>query len=169
MESRVPGVVVSGVSGSGKSTVGAALADRLGVPFCDGDDLHPQANVEKMHHGIALDDDDRRPWLLKVGGWLADHPAGGVVACSALKRSYRDLIRAECPDAWVAQLVGDVEIIRVRQAARTGHFMPPSLLPSQFATLEPLAGDEAGATIDVAQSPEEVVAQIVAALDQAAH
>lgn len=161
-----PSIVVSGVSGSGKSTIGKPLADRLGVPFCDGDDLHPKANVEKMHAGIPLDDDDRRPWLLKVGGWLADHPAGGVVACSALKRAYRDLIRAECPHAWTVQLVGDEELIRTRQAARTGHFMPPALLPSQFATLEPLDEDEAGLTVDVAPPAEEVVTQIAAALDE---
>jgi carbohydrate kinase (thermoresistant glucokinase family) len=159
-------VVVSGVSGSGKSTVGELLARRLEVPFCDGDDLHPQSNVEKMHAGIPLDDDDRRPWLLRVGAWLSEHPSGAVVACSALKRSYRDLIRAGSPRAWVVQLVGDPELIRTRQAARTGHFMPPSLLPSQFATLEPLEADEAGLTVDVAPPVEEVVRRIAAALDR---
>jgi gluconokinase len=159
-------VVVSGVSGSGKSTVGQALADRLELPFCDGDDLHPAANVEKMHAGVPLDDDDRRPWLLLVGGWLADHPGGGVVACSALKRTYRDLIRIECPDAWVVQLVGDQDLIGARQASRHGHFMPPSLLPSQFATLEPLQPDEDGLVVDVAPPVEDVVARIAAALER---
>jgi gluconokinase len=159
-------IVVGGVSGSGKSSVGRRLAERLALPFCDGDDLHPPANVAKMAAGTALDDDDRRPWLLRVGGWLADHPAGGVIACSALKRSYRDLIRAECPDAWVVQLVGDQELIRTRQAARSGHFMPPSLLPSQFATLERLGADEAGAAVDVAPPVEELVTRIVAALQR---
>jgi gluconokinase len=161
-----PAVVVSGVSGSGKSTIGKALADRLDVPFCDGDELHPPANVAKMRAGIPLDDDDRRPWLLRVGGWLADHPAGGVIACSALKRSYRDLVRSECPHARVVQLVGDEETIRRRQAARKGHFMPPALLPSQFATLEPLEPDEDGVTVDVAPPVEDVVRQAAAALDR---
>jgi gluconokinase len=156
-----PRIVVCGVSGSGKSTIGERLADRLDVPFCDGDDLHPDANRRKMRAGIPLDDDDRRPWLADVGRWLAEHEDGGVVACSALKRSYRDLIRGTCPDAWFAQLVGDEEVIIERQRSRKQHFMPPSLMPSQFADFEELQPDEAGLAVDVGPPPDELVAEIV--------
>jgi gluconokinase len=149
-------IVVMGVSGSGKSTVGAALAARLGVEFEDGDDLHPQANIAKMSAGIPLTDDDRWPWLDAVGDWLASRPAG-VVACSALRRVYRDRIRARVPSAYVVHLAGDRETIAARQAARRGHFMPPALEASQFATLEPLEADEAGVTLDVALSVDALV------------
>jgi gluconokinase len=149
-------IVVMGVSGSGKSTVGVALAARLGVEFEDGDDLHPQANIAKMSAGIPLTDEDRWPWLDAVGDWLASRP-DGVVACSALRRVYRDRIRARVPAAYVVHLAGAQETIAARQAARPGHFMPPSLLASQFATLEPLGADEAGITLDVALSVEALV------------
>jgi len=152
-------VVVGGVSGSGKSTVGSALADRLGVPFVDGDDLHPQANVDKMRAGTPLTDEDREPWLLAVSTWLAEND--GVVACSALRRAYRDLIR-ECADGvTVVLLHGDPELIRARQAARGQHFMPPELMDSQFALFEPIASDEAGATLDVAGDVESLVDEAV--------
>ena len=150
-------LVVMGVSGSGKSTVGAALAQRLGVPFADADDLHPAANVAKMAAGHALDDDDRRPWLEAVGEWLAAHPRGGVMSCSALKRSYRDQLRHHVRDVTFLLLAGTPEVIRRRQANRRDHFMPASLLSSQFATLEPLASDERGVTIDVDQGVERIV------------
>lgn len=150
-------IVVAGVSGSGKSTVGAALAERLGVPFCDGDDLHPPANIAKMRAGTPLTDGDRWPWLDLVGAWLADRDAG-VVACSALRRPYRDRLRRAVPELDVLLLDGDPGLVRARQAARRQHFMPASLLDSQLATLEPLGPDEAGLTIDVARSPEEIVA-----------
>lgn len=149
-------IVVMGVSGSGKSTVGAALAARLGVEFEDGDDLHPAANIAKMSAGTPLTDEDRWPWLDAVGDWLAARPAG-VIACSALRRAYRDRIRAHAPAAYVVHLAGAQETIAARQAARRGHFMPPSLLASQFATLEPLAADEAGVTLDVALSVDALV------------
>ena len=151
-------VVVMGVSGCGKSTVGEALARRLGVPFEDGDDLPPPANVEKMRAGTPLDDDDRWPWLAAVGDWLAaTGEGGGVVACSALRRPYRDLLREHAPSAVFVHLHGDRELIARRQAARGQHFMPPGLLDSQFATLEPLADDEPGVVLDVALGVDELV------------
>jgi len=154
-----PPLVVMGVSGSGKSTVGAALAQRLRVPFADADDFHPPANIEKMTAGHALDDHDRHPWLDAVGGWLADHPDGGVMSCSALKRKYRDQLRHHIASVAFVLLQGTPEVIRKRQASRPGHFMPASLLASQFATLEQLAPDENGVVIDVDQSVDAIVEQ----------
>jgi gluconokinase len=157
-----PLVVVMGVSGSGKSTVGAALAQRLGVPFVDADDLHPEANIAKMSRGEPLDDHDRHPWLETIGHWLADHAArGGVVSCSALKRKYRDQLRHHAPHVEFLHLQGTREVIARRQASRPGHFMPPSLLTSQFATLEGLEPDEHGVAIDVDQSVDGIVQQYV--------
>jgi gluconokinase len=150
-------LVVMGVSGSGKSTVGAALAQRLRVPFEDADDLHPSANIAKMSRGEPLDDSDRYPWLELVGEWLAVHEAGGVMSCSALKRKYRDQIRGIAPSVRFLLLHGSPEVIAARQAARPGHFMPASLLASQFATLEPLAPDEDGIVIEVDQSVDAIV------------
>jgi gluconokinase len=151
-----------GVSGSGKSTVGTALAERLHVPFADGDDLHPSANVEKMARGLPLDDSDRWPWLDRVGAWLASHADGGVIACSALRRSYRDRLRQHGAELDLLLLHGDRELLEARQAARVGHFMPPALLASQLATLEPLMPDERGLTVDLARSVDEVVADYLA-------
>lgn len=150
-------LVVMGVSGSGKSTVGAAIAQRLRVPFADADDFHPDANVAKMSAGHALDDDDRYPWLETIGRWLADHRDGGVMSCSALKRKYRDQLRAHYPDTRFVHLVGTPEVIGRRQASRPGHFMPASLLASQFDTLEPLGVDEYGYEVDVDQSIDDIV------------
>lgn len=151
-------IVVMGVSGSGKSTVGAALAQRLRVPFADADDFHPPANIEKMKAGHPLDDEDRKPWLATLGDWLGEHCGdGGVMSCSALKRSYRDQLRAHCPGIQFLHLSGTPEIIGARQASRPGHFMPASLLASQFDTLEPLEEDEAGVVIDVGQSIDAIV------------
>jgi len=150
-----------GVSGSGKSTVGAALAQRLRVPFADADDFHPPANIAKMTAGHALDDTDRYQWLEKLGEWLADHSAGGVISCSALKRKYRDQLRRHCPEVTFLQLSGSMEVIARRQATRPGHFMPASLLASQFATLEPLQPDEHGITIDVDSDIDSIVATYV--------
>jgi gluconokinase len=146
-----------GVSGSGKSTVGAALAQRLHVPFADADDLHPSANIAKMSRGEALDDEDRSPWLELVGEWLAVHEDGGVMSCSALKRKYRDQIRHHAPTVRFLLLEGTREVIAARQASRPGHFMPASLLTSQFAALEPLAPDEDGVVLDVDQSVDQIV------------
>jgi gluconokinase len=150
-------VVVMGVSGSGKSTVAAALAGRLRVPYEDADDLHPPANIEKMTRGEALDDHDRWPWLELIGEWLAAHERGGVMACSALKRKYRDQLRHHCGSVEFLHLEGGRDLIEQRQASRPGHFMPSSLLTSQFETLEPLAPDERGVVVSVAGSVEEIV------------
>lgn len=155
-------MVVAGVSGSGKSTIGTALADALGAVFVDGDDLHPPENVAKMRAGIPLEDADRAPWLRKVGEVLAGSD-DIVVACSALKRSYRDLIRAEAPDARFLLLEADRGTLDDRMRHRD-HFMPPSLLDSQLATLEPLEADEAGAVVVNRGPVAEVVATAAAAI-----
>jgi len=154
-------IVVMGVSGSGKSTVGAALAQRLRVPFADADDFHPEANIAKMTAGHALDDEDRRPWLDTIGEWLAAHAEGGVMSCSALKRTYRDQLREHCPDVDFLHLAGTPEVIGRRQASRPGHFMPASLLASQFETLEPLAADENGVDVNVDQNIDSIVNEYV--------
>jgi gluconokinase len=159
-------VVVMGVSGSGKSTVGAALAQRLRMPFADADDFHPPANIAKMTAGEPLDDHDRWPWLESIGRWLADHADGGVMSCSALKRKYRDQLRHHAPGTVFLLLEGTPEVIRRRQASRPGHFMPASLLGSQFATLERLAPDEEGVTIDVDQSVDAIVEAYATWADQ---
>jgi gluconokinase len=160
-----PQIVVMGPSGSGKSTVGERLASQLGLPFIDADDLHPITNVDKMAAGQPLTDDDRWPWLRRVGEAMAEAaPTGVVVACSALKRSYRDAIRREAPGARFVELHGTRALLASRLGAREGHFMPASLLDSQLATLEPLAGDEEGVRLDVSATPDELVADAVAAL-----
>ncbi|WP_245847905.1 gluconokinase [Lentzea kentuckyensis] len=151
-------IAVMGVSGSGKTTVGAALAQRLRVPFGDADDFHPQANIDKMSAGISLDDADRTPWLAAIGAWLAAHSAdGGVISCSALKRDYRDILRAAAPTTVFVHLAGDQEVVRKRVAGRPGHFMPASLVTTQFATLEPLDPDETGIEIDLDQPVDRIV------------
>ncbi|OBK65127.1 gluconokinase [Mycobacterium sp. 1165178.9] len=161
--SRPASVVVMGVSGSGKSTVGAALAQRLRVPFVDADTLHPPANIAKMAAGEPLDDHDRYPWLERVGDWLAAHRDGGVASCSALKRAYRDQLRTHCPDVEFVHLSGSPELIGGRLAARTEHFMPAALLRSQLDTLEPLGPDEAGMTVDIGPEVDAVVDVVVKA------
>lgn len=152
-----------GVSGSGKSTVGAALARRLNVPFVDADTLHPPANIAKMAAGEPLNDDDRYPWLETVGEWLASHPGGGVVSCSALTRKYRDQLRAHCPRVEFLHLRGSPELIGARLVARPGHFMPAALLRSQFDALEPLGPDESGVTADAARAVDAIVDDFVVA------
>jgi gluconokinase len=156
-------VVVMGVSGSGKSTIGPLLAAALGVAFADADDFHPPENVAKMAAGTPLTDADRWPWLDALGAHLAR--SGGVIGCSALKRAYRDRLRAARPDAGFLHLAGDPGLIAARQAARPGHFMPPALLASQFATLEPPDADEAALTLDIGAPPAEVVARALAWLN----
>lgn len=153
-----PLVVIMGVSGSGKSTVGALLAAQLGVPFTDADALHPPENVAKMAAGEPLDDADRAPWLDAVGAELAAAPSGLVVGCSALKRAYRDRIRAAAPQSYFAHLAGSPDLIAERLAGRAGHFMPAGLLGSQLRTLEALGADERGGVIEPAegQSPAEL-------------
>jgi gluconokinase len=161
-------IVVMGVSGSGKSTVAATLVDRLGWEFAEGDDFHPPANVEKMRAGHPLDDEDRWPWLRRLAAWIGEHEKAGrnvVVTCSALKRSYRDLLRDGHPSVWFAHVTADPELIGERLAHRTGHYMPASLLESQLATLEPLEDDEPGARISGAAPPAAVVDELLAVLD----
>lgn len=162
MTTMNPLIVVMGVSGSGKSTVGAALAQRLGVPFGDADDLHPPANVAKMAAGVPLDDTDRRPWLEAVGAWLAQRAGrGGVMSCSALKVAYRDQLRTHAPRTAFVHLHGSRDVIARRQSDRPGHFMPSSLLDSQFDTLEPLGSHEAGLVVDVDQDVDAIVREIL--------
>ncbi len=156
--SRPPRVCVMGVSGCGKSTVGAALAQRLRVPFADADDFHPEANVAKMAAGIPLTDADRAPWLDILADWLRQRAErGGVLGCSALKRAYRDVLRQGAPDLFFLHLRGTPEAMAARVARRPGHFMPASLVESQFATLEDLQPDEAGLTLDFALSVDALV------------
>ncbi|ACL38472.1 carbohydrate kinase, thermoresistant glucokinase family [Pseudarthrobacter chlorophenolicus A6] len=188
MTTQVPPLVVMGVSGCGKSTVGALLAGRLGVPFLDGDDFHPAANKEKMAAGIPLTDSDREPWLARIGHLLAGQdpvgpgpagknpvgsgagaagnydggtPVAPIVACSALKRSYRDLLRAAAPDVVFVHLSGSPETIAARMDARAHEFMPRTLLESQLATLEALESDEAHILGDIALDPGALVDAIV--------
>lgn len=151
--------VIMGVSGSGKSTVGKLLSPLVGLPYRDGDDMHPVANVAKMSAGQPLDDEDRWPWLSDIGQWLNDQSVGAIVGCSALKRSYRDLIRSKISGVVFVHLHGSYEVLRDRMNHRAGHFMPASLLDSQLATLEELAQDEAGMVLNVAASPEELASQ----------
>ncbi|NWF28562.1 gluconokinase [Streptomyces sp. PKU-EA00015] len=158
-------VVVMGVAGTGKTTIGPLLAAALGVPYAEGDDFHPPANITKMSAGTPLDDDDRRPWLDAIGAWAHERAGhGGVVSSSALKRVYRDRLRAAAPGVVFLHLTGDRALIERRMTERKGHFMPTALLDSQFATLQPLGDDEAGVAVDVSGSPEEITERAVAAL-----
>jgi gluconokinase len=164
--SRPPLVVVMGVAGSGKTTVGHALAERLGVDFADADDFHSEASIAKMASGHPLDDDDRAPWLVAIGGWLADHDEkGGVVGCSALRRRYRDVLRAAAPRLQLLHLVGDPAVLAQRIADRPGHFMPASLITSQLETLEPLEGDELGRAADLTTPVDDIVDDFLTRLD----
>ena len=156
-------IVVMGVSGSGKTTIGALLAGRLGWPFEDGDDLHPAANVAKMRGGTPLADADRWPWLQAIAAWIDARRADGrgVVTCSALKRVYRDRLLAGRADVRLVYLQGSFDLVAGRQAARQGHFMPSSLIESQFATLEEPAADENPLVVPVALRPHDIVERIV--------
>ena len=156
-----------GVSGSGKTTVATKLAEQLGCEFGEGDDHHPQDNVEKMRAGTPLDDDDRKPWLQDLAAWIGRHEAAGrssVLTCSALKRAYRDLLREGNEGVWFAHVDVPEEVLAERLNARTGHYMAPSLLGSQLATLEPLQDDEPGITVPGTGDADEVVGEIRAAL-----
>jgi carbohydrate kinase (thermoresistant glucokinase family) len=166
-------IVVMGVSGCGKSSVGIALAETLGARFIDGDDLHPAANKAKMSAGIPLDDSDRWPWLDLVSKALAEEVVetsggsftGTVVACSALKRAYRERILAGAPNTFFVHLDGSREILEKRLGARSGHFMPASLLDSQLATLEPLGADEPGCVLNVEDSIAVLVSKTAQTLN----
>jgi gluconokinase len=165
---RPAAIIVMGVSGSGKSTIGALLADRLGWPFADADGFHPAANVAKMAAGSPLTDADRWPWLDAIAAHIGAARGTGrpvVVACSALRRAYRERLRAGHGDLIFLHLAGAPAVIAERQAARQDHFMPPSLMASQFATLEDPAAEADAVMVSVSASPHEVVAT---AIDQLA-
>ncbi len=160
-----PLVVVMGVSGSGKTTVGEALAARLGLDYSDADAFHPPANIAKMAAGHPLDDDDRAPWLAAIGAWLAEHDdRGGVVSCSALHRAYRQTLRAASPRVRFLHLDGDPEVIADRMRRRPGHFMKVEMLASQLRTLEPLEDDEPGRRVDLTLPVDEVVDTFLSSL-----
>jgi gluconokinase len=153
-----------GVSGCGKSEIGARLAAALGVPFLEGDTFHPQANVAKMSAGMPLDDDDRAGWLLTLQGKIQaakQRGEGLVLSCSSLKRRYRDLLRQADPQLRFAHLDGERAVIEGRMRARSGHYMPTSLLDSQLRDLEPLQADEDGLRLDLTLSPDQLVSLIL--------
>lgn len=166
--SRPAAIIVMGVSGCGKSSVGALLAERLGLAFIEGDALHPAANVEKMAKGTPLSDDDRWPWLDIIGAEMAaslNRGEGIVVSCSALKRIYRERLRAATGGSLAfVYLHGSRDLLTERMGARTGHFMPLSLLDSQLATLEVPTGEPGVVTVDIDQSVEGIVADAMRGL-----
>ena len=152
-------LVVMGVAGCGKTTVAQLLAERLGWTVAEADEFHPTANIAKMASGVPLDDDDRWPWLRAIRDWTSEQEAAGrdtVVTCSALKRMYRDVLRQADGRVRFVHLDGSVDLIGDRLQKRTKHFMPPTLLPSQFAILEPLAEDEDGVVVPVRGTPDDV-------------
>lgn len=165
MTVHAPVLVFMGVAGTGKSTVAAMLAGRLGWTFEEGDDLHPEANVRKMASGHPLDDDDRWPWLDRIAEWIDERIAAGepgIITCSALKRSYRDVLRRDA--VTFVHFAGDREIILDRMMRRQGHFMPTALLDSQFATLQPLDADEKAIEVDIESTPQQQTAEIATRL-----
>ena len=164
MEGRSGRFVVMGVSGVGKTRTGVALAEALGARFIEGDDLHPPGNRALMAAGTPLTDEERWPWLDRVGAALAEGPPPVVAACSALARRYRDRLRAQVPDLVVLHLAGDPALVEERLRARRGHFMPPALLGSQYAALEPLEPDEAGFSVPVEGPPEEVLEALLSGI-----
>lgn len=160
-------VIVMGVSGSGKTTVATGLAETMGWTYVEGDDLHPKANVEKMHAGIPLTDEDRWPWLKRIGSWIDEHEADGksaVITCSALKRSYRDFLREGRPNVQFCHVDVSRADLEKRLAERTGHYMPASLLQSQLDTLEPLQPDEPGVVVKGTGGQEAVLGEVMEAL-----
>jgi gluconokinase len=167
---RVQQVVVMGVSGVGKTTVAQGMSTILGWTFAEGDAFHSEANVAKMASGHPLTDEDRWPWLRSIGEWMSREIAAGrsaVVTCSALRRVYRDLLREGRPEVVFCHLVAGEALIGGRMSHRTDHYMPPSLLPSQLAALEPLEPDEPGVEVPVEGEADEVIARALAALDLA--
>ncbi|MGN8245751.1 gluconokinase [Cellulomonas soli] len=158
-------VVVMGVSGSGKSTVAGLLAERLSLPFGEGDEFHGERNRALMASGVPLTDEDRAPWLVAVRDWMSEQVAtGSVVACSALRRAYRDVLRGATGEVLFLEVDVPAQVLRTRMAARTEHFMPVSLLDSQLATLEHLAPDEPGLRVDGAAPLPQVVDACLAGL-----
>jgi gluconokinase len=160
-------LVIMGVSGCGKTTVAALLAGHRGWPFEEGDALHPPSNVDKMHAGQPLTDEDRWPWLEKVAEWIEGQLAAdrnGIITCSALKRSYRDILNRRGSGVVFVYLAGDKDTIADRLGVRHGHFMPSSLLESQFASLETPSPDEPAIRVNIGPAPEQLVQEIIAAL-----
>lgn len=159
-------LVFMGVSGAGKSTAGLAVNDRLGWEFAEGDDFHPQANIDKMASGRPLTEEDRIPWLQSLADWTRERDVAGrrtMLSCSALRRSYRDILRTGGKSTFFVHLVGDKGLLLQRMTTRE-HFMPPTLLESQLDTLEPLAPDEAGMEVDVALPPDRIAELVLARL-----
>ena len=165
---RIPlALVVMGPSGTGKATTAQLLSARLGWPFAEGDGFHPRANIEKMSLGVPLTDADRAPWLTGIRDWISQQAEAGksvVVTCSALKRSYRDTLREASAEVRFLELLADQKVVAARMKGRSGHFMPPSLLASQFSVLEALQPDEAGVRVATDGPPDVVVTQALAAL-----
>jgi len=150
-------VVVMGVTGVGKTEVGSLLATVMSVPYADGDSFHSASAIEKMSAGKPLDDRDREPWLASIGNWLGQEEAGAVVSCSALRRRYRDGLRTSARDVFFLHLAANQNVVGRRLAGRSGHFMPASLIESQFRELEGLGDDELGQTVDAATPADEIV------------
>ena len=170
MKQPVGHLVLMGVAGCGKTTAATGLHDALGWPVAEADDFHPEANIAKMSRGAPLTDADRRPWLESLRAWMSEQADRGtrtIVTCSALKRSYRDLLVGAHGRVFFIHLVADEEALRERMEHREGHFMPSALLPSQFADLEPLADDEDGVTVTSRPAPEQTLGAILAALETA--
>ena len=170
MSRSVEHLVLMGVSGCGKTTAALNLHNALGWPVAEADDFHPGANIDKMSRGVALTDEDRWPWLKSMRDWMSERATEDVktiVTCSALKRSYRDLLSGAQGRVFFIHLLAQPDEIQERMTHREGHFMPSSLLPSQFATLEPLSDDEDGVTVVSRATPEETFEAILAALEQA--
>jgi len=158
-------LVVMGVSGTGKSTVARLIAEQAGWALIEADDVHPPANIDKMSAGVALTDEDRWPWLDALGARISATPGSVVVACSALRRVYRDRLRVPGRRTYVLHLAGPAPVIAERLRGRSGHFMPPALLDSQLRALEPLEPDEAGLTLGIDTSPHEIVRIVLSAID----
>ncbi len=164
---RLTSLVLMGTAGAGKSSVMAALVDRLGWPSLEGDGLHPAANVAKMAAGVPLTDADRRPWLAAISAWIGERERerrSSIVTCSALRRSYRDVLREGHPWIWFVHLDVPRAVLEARIAGRTGHFMPASMVDSQLATLEPLEPDEPGTTLEALAPPVDLADRIVETL-----
>lgn len=160
-------IIVMGVSGSGKTTVAKGIAKTMDWIFAEGDDFHSDANVEKMHAGVPLTDEDRWPWLRSIGEWIDGHEAGGrsaVITCSALRRVYRDLLREGRPTVTFCHVDVPQDVLEKRLSERTGHYMPASLLPSQLATLEPLQPDEPGVVVHAHGNPDQVLQEALDSL-----
>jgi gluconokinase len=164
MDAQPRHVIVMGISGSGKTTIATELAERLGWTFAEADEFHPAANIAKMTSGTPLTDEDRRPWLEALRDWMTEKARGGhstVLTCSALRRSYRDILAQAEGRVRFVHLLGDADLVRERMRTRHGHFMPDSLLPSQISTLEPLQPDEQGVRIENTGTPHAVTTDVI--------